>query len=68
MVDKHLNFVKHNQINMDKITIGQLIEALPYISTSHARSNPAYKVLEKVAETVVNNSNLKKVDEAIINL
>lgn len=68
MVDKYLNFVKHNQINMDKITIGQLIEALPYISTSHARSNPAYKVLEKVAETVVNNSNLKKVDEAIINL
>lgn len=53
---------------MDKITIGQIIEALPFTSTAHARTNAAYKVFEKVLETAVKNSDLKKTDEAIVDL
>lgn len=53
---------------MDNIKIGQLIEALPFISTAHARTNAAYKVFEKATEKAVNNSDLKKTDEAIIDL
>jgi len=53
---------------MDNITIGELIDALPSISNSHARNNAVYKVFEKVADNAVSNSELKKTQDAVVDL
>lgn len=53
---------------MNQISIGQLIEALPFISSSHARNNPAYKVFEIIADNIVGKSDLSKTNEAFVDL
>jgi FkbM family methyltransferase len=53
---------------MNQISIGQLIEAMPSISTSHGRNNPAYKVFEIIADNIVGKSDLIKTSEAFIDL
>jgi FkbM family methyltransferase len=51
-----------------QITIGQLVEALPTISSSHSRTNPAYKLFEVIADEVVSKSNLCKTSDAFVDL
>jgi FkbM family methyltransferase len=53
---------------MNQLTIGQLIEALPFIANSHARNNPAYKVFEIIANDIIGKSDLSKTDEAFVDL
>jgi len=53
---------------MNQLTVGQLIEALPFISSSHARNNPAYRVFESIAADIISKSDLSKTTDAMVDL
>ena len=44
---------------MENLTIGQIIEVLPFISSQHSRNSKEYKTFETITDYVVKNSNLK---------
>jgi len=53
---------------MKNLTIGQIIEVLPFISSQHSKNSKEYKTFETITDYVVKNSNLKEKKNAIIDL
>ncbi len=53
---------------MKNLTIGQIIEILPFISSVHSRETNEYKTFETITDFIVQNSNLTKKEEALIDM
>ena len=59
---------KAKVIPLENLTIGQIIEVLPFISSQHSRNSKEYKTFETITDYVVKNSNLTEKKNPIIDL